>query len=93
MEPPVCSQSVRSTGSNLGLQLASGMEGDLVGLSPLPVEPDSIPVDSVRIELNSQTLCWHRRIACWCGEASIPTFWNWVQEVFSPFYSIPQGKC
>ena len=26
-------------------------------------------VESVRTELNSQTLCWHLRVACWCGEA------------------------
>ena len=35
-------QIVRSTGNNLGLQLASEVEGGLVGLSPLTVESNSI---------------------------------------------------
>ena len=27
-------------------------------------------VDSIRIELNCRTSCWHPRTACWCGEIS-----------------------
>lgn len=39
-------------------------------------------VESARIEWNSQTPCWRPRTACWCGEASTHTDWNWVQEPF-----------
>ena len=37
-EPLVYSQVVGSAGDNLGLRLASEVEGSLVGLSPYPVE-------------------------------------------------------
>ena len=41
LDSPVCSHLVRSIGNNLGLLLASEMEGGFVGLSTLPVESDS----------------------------------------------------
>lgn len=44
----------RSKG-NMGLPLASKVEGGLVGLTPYPVESHYLQVDNVRIELNSQT--------------------------------------
>ena len=50
---------VRSTDNNVGLQLASEVEGGLVGLSPLPVEFHAI--SGVKIELNC-------RISSWCPE-------------------------
>lgn len=40
--PVIYSQSVRSTGDNWDLQLASEVEGGLVGRSLLPVESDSV---------------------------------------------------
>lgn len=41
-EPLSYSQTVRSSGNNSDLQLASEVENGPVGLSPLPVESDSI---------------------------------------------------
>ena len=65
-------QLVRNTGTNLGLRLASEMEGGLVGLSPLPVESHPVSgVNRVRIEMNSQTLCRCLKIVFCCGEAYI----------------------
>lgn len=34
--------------------------------------------DSGRIALNSQTLCWCMRTACWCGGSPPPHLGNWV---------------
>lgn len=40
-------------------------------------------VDSIRVELNFQILCWYLRTACWCGKAYTHihthkhTHWNW----------------
>ena len=42
MEPLACSWSLRSTGSILGLPLASEVEAGTVGLSPLPVESNAV---------------------------------------------------
>lgn len=42
VEPLACSWSLRSTGSILGLPLASEVEAGTVGLSPLPVESDAV---------------------------------------------------
>ena len=42
LEPLVCSWSLRRTGSNLGLPLASEVEPGTVGLSLLPVESDAM---------------------------------------------------
>ena len=41
-EPPIYSQSARSTENNLDLGLVSEVEGSLVELSPLPVESGSV---------------------------------------------------
>lgn len=42
MTPPIYSQLVTSIGNNFGLQLASKLEGSLVGLSPTSVEADAV---------------------------------------------------
>lgn len=42
VEPLIYSQLVTSIGNNLGLHLASELEGSLVGLTPTSVEADAI---------------------------------------------------
>lgn len=74
--PPICSSLVRSTGNNLGLRLASeveGGDGQSCGTELSTCEIwCCLWVDSIRIELNSWTPCWCLRIACWrCG--GLPT--------------------
>lgn len=77
METLIYSQSVRSTGDNQDLRLASeggevaGWEGGrgsgcsrLAGLSPACGALRSFQVDSVRVKLNCMTLSWCQRIAC-----------------------------
>lgn len=77
MEILIYSQSVRSSGDNQNLRLASesvevaGWEGRrgsgcyrLVGLSPACGVLRSFQVDSVRVKLNCMTLSWCQRIAC-----------------------------
>lgn len=60
----MCRQLFRSTGNNLGLQLASEVQGSLVGLVPLPVGSDASS-DSIRAELNCRAPRSYRSIACW----------------------------
>lgn len=61
------------------MRLALEVKGGLVGPESFTYRIEFyVWVDSVRIELNSQTHYWHLRIACWCGEVSLP--WNWVRN-------------
>lgn len=84
-EPLIYSHLVWSTGNNLGLWLASKVEGNSCGTEPFNLCNLILSLGRQCPELNSQTPCWCSRIACWCGEASTHTL-EWV--LWHPFLSM-----
>lgn len=84
-EPLIYSHTVRSPGNNSDLQLASEVENGPVGLSPLPVESDSISrytVSEIRRILRHPAGV--KKLLAVVGKPTpTHTQWNQVWEPFS----------